>query len=166
MQEQINVQTLGTFCVKYSGTTISDETGRSYKLWKIFKYLITNRHKIVTTELLIEMIWPDEQPSNPLNSLQALIFRLRKLLNKYVGGEFILFAHNSYQWNPDVPVDIDVVNFERHIQCARDESADERKIPHLKKAIELYKGDYLPTALSEIWSLPVTNYYRRMYIAL
>ena len=90
MEERLIVRTLGAFTVMREGRTISDSSARSYKVWKIFKYLVTNRHKMLSTEALIDIIWPDEQPANPLKSLHAIMFRLRKLLDR--NGDVMRFG--------------------------------------------------------------------------
>ena len=165
MEERLIVRTLGAFTVMREGRTISDSSARSYKVWKIFKYLVTNRHKMLSTEALIDIIWPDEQPANPLKSLHAIMFRLRKLLDRNGDSEScILSMHNSYQWNLDAPIDLDVANFETLVHYAREESSDERKKPYLEEAVKWYKGDYLHDSSSEIWAQPATYYYKRMYV--
>jgi DNA-binding SARP family transcriptional activator len=91
--------------------------------------------------------------------------RLRKILNP--DGEpdrYILCRHNSYQWNPAAPVDLDAANFENHILQARKQTSDERKRPYLEEAVKMYAGDYLHEAAAEIWVMPVTSYYKRVYL--
>ena len=165
MPEKLVIRTFGAFSVSVGGKTISDQSARSQKLWLVFKYLITNRGNATTTETLIEALWPDEQPQYPLKSLQSLIVRLRKLLNADgIPDRYILFMHNSYFWNPDMYIDLDVAHFESLILQARGQTTDEGKRPFLEDAINLYTGDYLHETASEIWVMPVTSYYKRTYL--
>jgi len=164
MSDVLTVKTLGKFSVSIGDTVISDNSTRSHKVWKIFKYLITNRHKMVTVEALIDVLWPDEGPDNPQKSLYTLMSRLRKLLNTGGDVNYILFQHDSYQWDPKLPIDLDVADFEHWIKLAEGLHTDEEKVPLLKNAIEIYTGDYMGESAFEIWILPVTNYYKRIYM--
>jgi len=151
--------------VRLGDTIISSDSARSQKVWKVFKRLITSRHKTVTVESLIETLWPEDEPLDPQKSLYTLISRLRKLLNP--DGEdrpYILYQHNSYQWNPQVPVYLDVAVFEQLLKSAEGVRSDEEKLPLLKEAVALYIGDYLPESTSEVWALSMSNYYKRLYL--
>ena len=162
----LSIKTLGTFSVSAGETVLSENIARSKKTWKIFKYLVTNRHKMVPIETLIETLWPDTEPENPEKSLFTLISRLRKQLSAEGGtNQYILFQHDSYQWNPDVEAELDVAEFEKLYALAGAAETDEEKLPCLQRAIEIYTGDYLNESSYEPWLLPVTNYYKRLYVS-
>ena len=165
MKDVLTINTLGHFSVSIGDKVISDNYTRSQKVWKIFKYLITNRHKMVTIEALIDMLWPEGGPANPQRSLFTLVSRLRKVFSEN-GAEcqYIIFQHDSYQWNPNEQFVLDVVEFERVLAMADSATTDEEKISYLKQAIDIYKGDYLAESTFELWVLPMSNYYNRLYI--
>ncbi|MCL1805321.1 MAG: winged helix-turn-helix domain-containing protein [Clostridiales bacterium] len=165
MQNILTIRTLGVFSVSIGDTPISDNSTRSQKLWKVFKYLLTNRHKMVSVETLIGVLWPDDEPDNPQKSLHTLMSRLRKQLNPGGSGDsYILFQHGCYQWNPKLPINLDVAEFERKITQAGDTDDDEEKRVYLKQAVEMYRGGYLSEATYEAWVLPSSNYYKRLYL--
>ena len=131
----LTVKTLGNFSVTVGETVVSESTSRSSKVWKIFKYLITYRHKMVPIETLIDVLWSDDEPENPQKSLYTLMSRLRKVLS--VRGEdslHILFTHNCYRWNPDVKMDLDVAEFEETLKRAWDSKSDDEKLNMLRRA--------------------------------
>ena len=161
----LTVKTLGVFNVSAGETQLSENVARARKTWKIFKYLITNRHKMVPIETLIEALWPNGEPENPERSLFTLISRLRKTLKAGGSDQYILFHHDSYQWNPDVKVDLDVADFEKLCAQANSVKTDEEKLPLLERAVAIYTGDYLTESAYETWVLPVTNYYKRLYLS-
>jgi len=153
--------------VSIGDAVISDNSTRSHKVWKIFKYLITNRHKRVTVETLIDVLWPDEGPDNPQKSLYTLMSRLRKLLNAGEdGAQYILFQHDCYHFNHDLPVWLDVSHFESLIKQAEGDSDEQKKISLFEQAVDIYTGHYMAESASEMWILPVTNYYRRLYMRM
>jgi len=162
----MDIRTLGKFTVTIGDRTISDDFTRSNRVWKIFKYLITNRHKTATVETLIEILWPESGPEHPEKTLYTLISRLRKLLNapSESGGQYILYHHDSYGWNSNIAIFLDVAEFESQIKHAGGVGDDKAKLPYLKLAADIYDGDYLGESAYEMWILPVTNYYRRLYM--
>ncbi|MCL2498346.1 MAG: winged helix-turn-helix domain-containing protein [Symbiobacteriaceae bacterium] len=165
MSAVLTVKTLGSFSVRLGNTMISSDSARSQKVWRIFKRLITNRHKTVPIEALIETLWENDEPLDPQKSLYTLMSRLRKLLN--ADGEernCILYQHNSYQWNPQIPINLDVADFENFIKQAETLHTDQEKMPLLKQALDLYDGDYLAESATEMWVIPITNYYKRLYL--
>lgn len=165
MPDILTIRTLGSFSVQFGDEIISEGNMRSRKIWTIFKYIITNRHKLVTTEALIEALWPDRQPEDPLKTLYTHMSRLRRILQTSgMDADYIIYRQNGYQWNLQAPICLDVADFESLLSKARGLPADEEKLPLLQKAVQLYAGDYLPESAYESWVLPVTNYYKRLYV--
>jgi len=165
MSAVLTVKTLGSFSVCLGNTMISGDSARSQKVWRIFQRLITNRHKTVSIEVLMEGLWENEEPVHPKQSLRMLMFRLRKLLN--ADGEernYILYRHNSYQWNPLIPINLDVADFENFIKQAETLHTDQEKMQLLRRALDLYDGDYLAESAAEMWVIPITTYYKRLYL--
>jgi DNA-binding SARP family transcriptional activator len=152
------------FSVRAGGTVVSEASTRSRKVWMVFKYLITNRHRFTPVETLIDILWEDDGPADPLKSLYTLVSRLRKLLGHAGGVDYILFRAGGYQWNPDAPVCFDAAAFEALVVQARDALDEDERIAMLKEAVELYAGDYLAESASELWVHPVLNYYKRLYM--
>jgi hypothetical protein len=50
LPDKITIRTLGAFSVSVGGITVSDDSSLSYKVWMLFKYLVTNRGKAASTE--------------------------------------------------------------------------------------------------------------------
>ena len=168
IEDILTIHTLGKFSVNIGDTVISDNSSRSNKAWRMFKYLLTYRHKMAPVETLIEVLWPEDEPEHPQKSLYTLVSRLRKMLNAgTVGGteqQYILFVHDSYQWNPDIPIYLDAAEFEETLKSAREAGSDEEKLHLLKKATDIYKGKYLAEVAYDMWAMPVTNHFNRSYI--
>jgi len=119
---------------------------------------------MVTVDALIEMLWPDSGPDNPQKSLYTLMSRLRKTILSDSENQYILYRHDSYQWNPYLKVDLDIADFEHLVKLAEGTRDDKEKISLLEGAVNIYTGDYLGEVEYEIWVLPVTNYYKRLYL--
>ena len=168
--DKLSLFTLGRFEIYHSGKGSYTASARTTKLWDLFKYLLVHKGKGIAPEIILENLYPDEAYENPKNTLQNIVYRLRKLLkeeeffNGYGCG--VLFSNGCYSlYLPDnVCVDTDL--FEEHIKKAESckHVNTEDAIRYYEKAIKLYGGDFFPELVYEDWIIPKRNYYRRIYI--
>jgi len=162
--------TLGRFEIRKDNTDAYIPSSRSTKLWDLFKFLMANKRTGMPPEIILENLYPNESYENPKNTLQNLVYRLRKLLSdENVFSDYrcnILFTNGCYSldFSDDICLDTDI--FEQYIQKAdlyKHESI-QKTVDYYEKAIALYRGDYFPELLYEDWVIPKRNYYRRLYI--
>jgi predicted ATPase/DNA-binding SARP family transcriptional activator/tetratricopeptide (TPR) repeat protein len=70
----------------------------------------------VAPGLLVEALWPEDQPTDPVNALQSLISRLRRLLG---GGDTVTQAEGGYRLAVE-PDDVDVNRLARLAAAGRE----------------------------------------------
>ena len=160
------IRTFGGFDMLFEDKAFSDTSIRRGKAWIALKFLIANYKRSVSTEELINILWVNDDSSNPLSSLEKIIYRLRKTFSEYTKNiQYISFSQGMYSWSPTVEYTIDVADFEDLLVKARDVSENiENRIEYYKSAIELYRGDFLSGGNKELWLVNFTNYYRRLYL--
>ena len=165
---QVHVRTLGEFSLTAGENRISDADGRTKKVWLLIEYLVTNRKKDLSMEQLTEAIWGEEEESdNPANALKNLVYRARTLLKKLLPEEKIeclLFSRNSYLWNRGISCVVDSEEFE--VLCRLGSNAkrtSEERIESCMKAMELYKGEFLPKSSYADWVISQSTYYSSLY---
>jgi two-component SAPR family response regulator len=169
-KERLEIYTLGRFLVKSGDTLISEQSSRSYRIWDLFKYLVTYRDKGILPEVILENLWPGQEFSDPKRALRTPIYRLRQLLTHPTAdnnsNNVITFSQGCYKWDTNADYLLDVQEFEALCQRGRmiAENNPAAAIEAFKKAVSLYKGDYLPECLYYEWALPVRNYYRRIFL--
>ncbi|NLZ51875.1 MAG: response regulator receiver protein [Thermoanaerobacteraceae bacterium] len=167
---KLQIYTLGRFGIFQKDKGFYSISGRSTKLWYLFKYLLLNRGKGIPPETILEDLYPDEEYENPKNTLQNIVYRLRKLLSQ---EEFfnnfgcnISYNNGCYSlcFNDDVFLDTDF--FEEYINKAESlkHVKPDEAIEWYNIALKLYCGDYFPELIYEDWVIPKRNYYRRLYI--
>ncbi|MDR3551743.1 MAG: BTAD domain-containing putative transcriptional regulator [Clostridia bacterium] len=164
----IEIAMFGGFSIQTAGEALTDSAGRTKQLWTLLEYLIANRLNDISQEKLIEILWEDEACSDPANALKNLVYRLRSLL-KMLGGEnspeFILFKRNNYCWNNALHCAIDTEEFEKSFRAAKAGGlSDEERMSRYLRAVELYKGDFLPKSSSQDWVISRSTYYRNIFI--
>lgn len=163
---KLEITTLGKFEVKRAGQLISQDS--SYRVWELFKYIITNRNTGIVPELALENLWPDQEYSDPRGAVRALIFRLRKSLGQCPteAQDYIFFSQGCYHWNKSVDYWLDAEEFENKAQQAIAVKQTDPKLAEdlLLQAIELYGGEYLPESYYSQWTIPVRNFYHTLYL--
>ena len=166
-QPPIQISMLGNFEIYNDGTKIEETVNRSKKMWNLLGYIITYRNKHLSQTDYIDMLWPDEDSANPVNALKTLLSRLRHLLEPVAvhNENFIISSQGSYQWNNHLNCMIDIEEFEKFCQKANGTTvSEENRILFYKKALDLYKGDFMTKHATELWVIPLSTYYHNLYI--
>ncbi len=162
----ISVQMLGEFCLESGGNFLSDKNSRSTKLTSVLCYLLLHRDRPVSQTELIETFWEDENQGNPLSALKMLILRIRNALKPLLGDEVnpIVSHRGAYRWNDALPCRIDAEEFEACCHAAEQSVSDEERMANYAKAMELYRGDFLPERSNLTWVIPLNTRLHMLYI--
>ncbi len=164
--EALYIQMLGEFSISTGNKQISDRDNRSRKIWTLLAYLIYHRHRIVLQEELIGLLWSDdEKRANPAGALKTVFHRMRSVLNQLwpsAGHDLVLCQGGGYMWNSEVPLTIDIEQFDR--LCHKGNGNDAGLDTRYYQALQLYKGDFLARMSSELWVIPIAAYYHNCYV--
>lgn len=167
-KDKIYIQMLGDMVITYNGNVLSGEKVRAKQLWSLLEYILVNRNSEITLDRLSDMLWPEEDIENPASALKNLVYRLRNVIKKNLlleNQDCIVFKHGAYNWNKEIDCIIDAEEFESAIKLAKEpgvSTVDEKM--YLEKAINLYKGDFLPQSAHKEWVLPIFVYYQRLFM--
>lgn len=157
---------LGGFSISYKGKVYVCDTGSSKKVFNLLQYLIVNRKSMVTYESLIYAMKLDEGNKNPMAVLKNLIYRVRTLLKESGLPEekYILQTGGMYRWNNNIDCFIDTEVFEEYVKKSEDQSRTiEEQGEYITKAIGIYGGKFLPKSSIELWIVPLSTYYDRLF---
>lgn len=166
MKHKLEVFFLGQFKIilddKY--VMIYEEIG-SQKNVRLLSYLLKNyRVKLSSQEIQTEM-FSDDSSSNPANALKALVYRLRTILKKFFGSVNIVVSGNStYFINPDLEVVLDIDIFDKLIADGENAQSDDERMELFEKAIDLYKGSFLPMLSEEQWVIITGTYLESAFM--
>jgi DNA-binding SARP family transcriptional activator len=170
IQSVMQVQTLGRFDVKKSHQSLVDASAGSRKIWELFKFMMTHRHRSFTPESLLDSLWSSEDYSDPRSTLRRQMHRLRQVLceqDNAADAEISILYHNGYyRWNPERQAIIDADQFETAVKMGDSMKIDLplKALSHYQTALHHYQGDYLPECFDQQWVFPVRNHYRRLYL--
>lgn len=164
----LKVRMLGEFSFQKGAMEISDGGNRSKKVWLLLAYMAFYRRRAVTPEELMALLWGEgEKSANPMNALKTMFHRARAYLDRLGGGlgrQIIVRQGGFYAWNPDVPMELDVDEFEALRRSGAEAANDEDRLDCWIKALNIYKGDFLSRLAYEPWVAPMAAHYHNLYI--
>ncbi|MBA4369130.1 MAG: hypothetical protein C0403_15990 [Desulfobacterium sp.] len=152
------------------------ETEISFDRWKsnkkalmLLKYLLINRHRgFKPKDVLMEILWPDQDNTKTVNRLHVALTALRKILEpelvKGMKSSYILNSDDSYMLTlgDDGFCDIDL--FLKTLKLAeRHKPHSENAITHYSNAESLYKGELFEEDPYMEWCSPERDDYRKKY---
>lgn len=167
---RLQVQMLGGFSLRSQDGQVSDVDNRTKKVWLFLAYLIYRKGHAVAVQEYIDLLWGGpEQGGNPTNALKTILHRARAALEPLwpsAGHQLILRQGSAYRWNTDIPLELDVDEFERLCRQGEAQPDEEARLTDYLAALALYKGDFLPRQSSQLWALPIATHYHQMYLRL
>ena len=169
MDEKLNVTMLGGFSIRQGARWVDDGENRMKKVWLLLAYLIyTRNHPNARGGLAAAMNGDDyEEAENAAGRMKALFYRARALLSQLgtdLGHTLIVYKNGGYSWDPDYPITLDVEEFDRLCAMAAARTEPEEQLALYLRALELYRGDFLPKLASEPWVVPIAAYYHQLYL--
>lgn len=166
IMEPIQVCMLGEFSISTETQQLCDSDNRSRKVWTLLAYLIYHRHRVVTHEELMTVLWDDPSDSaNPNGALKTVFHRARATLDRLwprAGHELILRQSGGYIWNNEIPLTLDTDQFDA--LCQAEDFTDPAQLEQALEALTMYRGDFLNRISSEPWIIPISVYYHNRYV--
>lgn len=165
------IKMLGEFSIKNGYSHFTHINNKSLQITRLLSYLIANKDTEVSKDKLIDILWPEENATNPSGALRNLVYRARQILsgffpdsgNDKAGSECILFSKSAYRWNPAIDCVIDIYQFEQAANLAEKEADPDEQFMWYQKAHDLYHGDFLNILSSDEWVVFRSVYYKNLY---
>ena len=162
----VQVKMFGGFSITIGDVTVSESDSPSKKAWLLLQYLIAFQKREISMSELVNILWPDTELSSPSGSLKSLVFRARKLLAPLPvsASELLIQQNGVYRWNPALPAEVDSRQFDEMCSQIFMEQDQEKQISLCLKAMDLYRGEFLPNSSEESWVIPVNTYYASLFL--
>jgi len=167
--EKLKVTAFGGFSMSMGGVALN---GLSRKTRLLLEYFVVFKGRGVTREELIELLGATGASgegdsggaTGASGALNSRIHRLKEYLKRLSPNvPVIINTHGTYRFNPSIECVFDFEEFERLYKDSLNTHRNREKLMLLLRAIELYKGDFLPNRTGEKWALPLNLRYRDMY---
>jgi DNA-binding SARP family transcriptional activator len=105
-------------------------------------------------------LWPELAEGQLRNALHSALRQLRRTLGD---AGWIGFADGRYALDRSRPLDCDLHDFEQALAAARDARPRSGALPHLRRALAAYGGDFLAGAAAGDWAATRRAGLRRDY---
>ncbi|HEV3068939.1 MAG TPA: BTAD domain-containing putative transcriptional regulator [Streptosporangiaceae bacterium] len=105
-------------------------------------------------------LWPELAEGQLRNALHSALRQLRRTLGD---GGWIAFADGRYALDESRPLDCDLRDFEQALTAARGARPQAAALPHLRRAIAAYGGDFLAGTAAGDWAVTRRAGLRRAY---
>ncbi|MBK8051249.1 MAG: AAA family ATPase [Anaerolineales bacterium] len=144
---RIQIYTFGTLRVVRDHLAVSEGDWHTRQARQLLKILLTERPRPVSTDLLIEILWPNSTPSAAATTLRSAINALRNVLEpdrpNRAPSKYIVTQAPGYAFHTTPDIWLDVEEFERRLNAVQSVVDPGVRLVLLEGAIELYQDDYL-----------------------
>ena len=162
--EVFRITMFGSFSVYCGETPIITAEDRNSKMLQIMQYLVCRRGELITPDELAETVLHGDNDS-PLVAVKNLVYRLRKLFAGSADPDCLVTDRGMYGFVSHIPCEVDCEIFEGCAGVAFDESkGDEERLQVCYKALNLYKGSFLPRSAAELWTMQYSAKYEQLYV--
>ncbi|HEX6402267.1 MAG TPA: BTAD domain-containing putative transcriptional regulator [Pseudonocardiaceae bacterium] len=163
----VSIQTLGVFRVLRDGVPVSTIEWKSKKARDLLKILVARR-RATPRDQLMELLWPEVEPTVASNRLSVLLSTVRDVLQPHQTGEDLLVTTSGAVALNRTQVSVDVEDFLTRATAALDaDRADEPDATgRLVAAVATHTGDFLEDDPYQDWAVGLAEEVRATYIAL
>jgi DNA-binding SARP family transcriptional activator len=135
----------------------------------LLAYLLLQRHKVHSREILADMFWGEHSQQKARGSLNTALWKLKKALEPegIPAGTYLRNSHvGEVGFNKDSHYWLDVEVFERGINLILNcpfETIEEQQLTDLNNVLGLYKGDLLEGLYND-WALRERERLRALHL--
>lgn len=162
----LKIDMLGGLSITFEGRPLILAKNITSKMVHLFLMLLYTRNSGIRREKLIEALYGDCDSEQAANSFRGMVFRLRKNLVAagLPDGEYITNRAGVYRWDSgDIEICLDVEEFSNAVEQGLREKDKMIRQKLLEKADFLYRGEFLPTMISDEWVAVSGRRFQELY---
>ena len=148
---ELDFRLLGTMEVRQKGAELALGGAKQRALLAI---LLINANRVVTTDELVESLWPEKAPGKPLTAIQGYVSALRRTLDPDEPFAVIVTEPAGYRL-PVEPGALDTARFEdlvRQGRAALDGGQPRRAVDAFTEGLALFRGPPLADFMYDSWA--------------
>lgn len=164
---RLQIGLLGPFYLLINQQEVQQSDWKSKKALTMLKYLASRHGQRVSSDALIELLWPDNDGVDSTSNLHTAVWYARRHLTTAAGSnaESPLRYSNGTYWLDLGGGCVDLDLFDSHVIKSQDleESNPEMALFHCEAALQLYRGDLLCEEPYEDWTIASRAQYRELF---
>ncbi len=141
------IRTLGQFKIYCSGIDITKRIFKREKERKIFQFMLAKYPEHVSPDVLIDVFYRNMEFEKAKHNLSVILSGIKKGLEEFCGRKIIIRTPEGYGLDI-TESQADFLLFNKFSE----EGLTGKEKKKLKKALKLYKGDFLPETIYDDWS--------------
>ncbi|MCP4757791.1 MAG: hypothetical protein GY866_43585 [Proteobacteria bacterium] len=167
----LRINFFGKFEVSAGNEPMPDKRWKSRKAKTLFTFLAFKRSQGYTPkEVLMELLWPEDDPKKTLKRFHVLLATLRKILEPDilpgVASSYIVREGDGYRLSLGEKGATDFEEFMGLLEKGRQETDPEIVLRCFEKAESIYKGDFLEEDPYVDWCDQQRERFRNEYLSL
>jgi DNA-binding SARP family transcriptional activator len=149
---RLSVETLGSFQVRRGRDPIPSNGWRREKSRQLFQLLLTNRQSPLDRDQICEHLWPEADLATAQRNFKITLNTLYQVLepDRDSGSDSAFIVRDGTTYTLRLHADL-WLDSEQFARAAR-EGLKTNSMALLEKAVNLYRGEYLPDSLYETWA--------------
>ncbi len=170
-REALHIQCLGVFTLYRGEAEIASDSWRSGKAKLLFKYLAYQSSKgYVSKDQLLELLWPDQNPSVTVKRLHVALTAIRKTIEPELASgkpsTYLLRNGDTYRLDLGHNGYMDVAAFDQTLTTAAKVTEPEELLRLYLKAEAIYQGPLFEEDPYEQWCMNEREHYQQKYLNL
>ncbi len=159
--ERLEIRLLGGFELGRDGRILDQLPLRAAR--SLLAYLVLNRERAHTRDLLAGTFWPDFDESRARRRLSQALWQTQTTLGDDAGQRYLIGTPDTLRFNPDADFWLDVDDFAAALDEAAAASDRGAEVEALGRAVELYRGDLL-AGFYDDWLFPDQDRLRSRFL--
>ncbi len=165
----LRIHLFGKFKVFIGGEAIPGKRWKSKKAKTLFKYMLCRRSAgYVPKDVVMELLWPEEDPAKTAKRFHVALAALRKALEPNIvrgtPSSYIVKDGDAYRLSLGANGRLDIEEFSDELKNAQREKNAEKALLHFLNAESIYQGDFLEEDLYVDWCADIRERFKNDYL--
>lgn len=163
---RLRVQTLGSFQVWKGNEAIPSNGWRRETARQLFQLLLTFRHSPLDRDQICEHLWPEADLATSQRNFKITLNTLYQVLepDRDSGSDSAFIVRDGTTYTLRLHADL-WLDSEQFTRAAREGlKSTSSSVAPLEKAVDLYRGEYLPDSLYETWAAEEREHLSTMFL--
>ena len=154
---ELEIRLFGGFELRREGRELDPLPLRAAR--SLLAFLVLNRERPHTRDLLAGTFWPDFDESRARRRLSQALWQIQTSLRREEGERYIIGAPDTVRFNAEADFSLDVDRFNELVITAGAATDNLEETELLQKAVDLYTGDLL-AGFYDDWLFPTQDELR------
>ena len=157
----LRIRLLGGFQLERDGQVLEQLPLRAAR--SLFAYLVLNRERPHTRDLLAGTFWSDFDETRARRRLSQALWQIQTTIGEEGGERYLIGAPDTVRFNADADFDLDVDRFEALLRASEEAEDRAGETTALTTAVDLYRGDLL-AGFYDDWLFPDQDRLRTAFV--